>query len=375
MAIPRPSCFTSDPFGGVLAPAAMIDPAVCLSVISMSATCAGMRIGQPARNASAKSLYGQATQMLRNRLAIGPSTHGTILAAATLWLVSVHFGNEPIVRQNRNAVRDLVRKRGGPLQLGMGGVPAQYIGWAEILTALWLNEEPDVVNQETPGILVEPPAAIYGAAFHSPHIVECLHPTILEICLTICRLTEVQEKAIRAEPTPQEYIYFHSTLQWVSIRRAQFRASCYNSGTKDECVGNAIEIFRNNVFSTQPEMNSLNLAFCSQLQRALMETNLSSYWDKHIQMLIWALFVAITIECEWESRPWFMDLLHRSISCSYANEDWPDTWRQEALQSLKSFVWSERLLQNFVKICDELDRSPGLRAETSLDPLLVTTNS
>ena len=370
LSFPRPSCFTSDPVGGVLAPAAMIDPAVCLSVISMSATAAGMRIGQQARNALSQALYSQANRLLRGRLGNHPSTDETIIAATTLWVVSLPFGNETVVIQNRTVVRDLVTKRGGPFLLG--GVLAEYITWAEILSALWLNNEPYILSEAIPGFLIAPPPIIYGAAFHSPHALESLHPSTIEICLTMCRLTELLEKAVREDATPQEYIYFYSTLKWVSIQRARFRAGCYNSGTKDECISNVIEIFRINVFSTQPENKSFNSRFCSQLRSALLRTNITSYWDEQIQILIWALFVVGTIDYKWESRHWFMDLLRQSISYRYANRDWPSTWREEALQNLTSFLWSElRFAEPFVRICDELEHLPIPHAETEMDRCLA----
>jgi Fungal specific transcription factor domain len=369
---PRPSCFTSDPVGGILAPISMIDPAVCLSVISMSAMAAGMRLGQQARNPSAQSLYSQATRVLRGRLSNNSRTDETILAATTLFVISTQFAVESAVRQTRKTVRDLVQARGGVSQLGMGGVLAEYVTMAEVLAALWMKDEPYVIGEAMPGYLTAPPTAIYGAAFYSPHILESLHPTMLEICFTMCRMTEVLEKALREDATPLEYVYFYSTLKWVSIRRAQFRARCYNSGTKDECISNVIEIFRSNVFSTQPENKSFNFGICSQLQPALVRTNISSYWEDQVQMLIWALFVVGTIEFEWESRYWFVDLLRRSISYKYANGDWPGTWRQEIMQSLKLYLWSElRFAESFARICDELERLAKRQAETGRSSLLA----
>jgi hypothetical protein len=369
---PRPSGFTGDPIGSVLALAAMIDPAVCLSLIAMSATAAGMRLGQQARNPSAQSLYKQASRMLRVRLSHNSWTDETILAATNLFVINIPFGVETAIRQIRKTVRDLVRSRGGPSQLGMGGMLAEYISLAEALAALSLKDEPYVMHEAIPGILRTPPPAVYGAAFYSPHILESLHPTMFEICFTMCRLTEVLEKAIREDATPLEYVYFCSTLKWIAIRRARFRARCCDSGTKDECISNVIEIFRCNVFSTQPENESLNFGFCSQLQCALMQTNLSSYWGEQIHMLIWALFVVGTIEVEWESTHWFMDLLRRTISHRYANEDWPGTWRQETLEVLKSFLWSElRSASSFAKICDTLEQLAQRQAE-SKNPLFAT---
>jgi hypothetical protein len=369
MNFPRPSCFASDPMGGALAPAAMIDPAVCLSVISMSAIAVGMRLGQPARNASAHSLYGQAKRLVYERLGNSYTTNETIMAAISLLVVSILFGNEAAIRQNRRGVRDLVARRGGPSRLGMGGVLADYIIWAEIFAALWLKDEPFYVSETTPGFLMTPPPVVYGASFSSPPILESLHPSMIEICFTMCRLTEVLEKATREDATPQEFIYFYSTLKWISVRRAQFRASCYNTGTKDECIGIAIEIFRCNVFAAQPESRSLNFNFCSQLRHALMRTDLFSYWNGRTQILIWALFVVGTVEFEGESRQWFMDLLRRSISHRYASEDWPGTWREEALQNLKSFLWSEvRFAESFVKICDEVEQLNALGVGSKMAP-------
>ena len=366
---PRPSCFTSDPVGGTLAPAAMIDPAVCLSVISISATTTGVRLGQPARNASAQSLYGQAMRLVYERLGNSYTTDETILAACTLLVVSVLFGNEAAIKHNRRIVRDLVAGRGGPSRLGLGGVPADYFLWAEVLGALWLKDEPFYVSEATPGFLMTPPPVVYGAGFSSPPILESLHPSMIEICFTMCRMTEVLEKATREGATPQEFIYFYSTLKWVGVRRMQFRARCYSTGTKDECISNVIEIFRCNVFGTQPENRSLNSDFCSQLQHALMRTDLFLYWDGQTQILIWALFVVGTIEFEGEFRRWFMDLLRRSISHRYASEHWPGTWREEALQNLKSFLWSEvRLGESFIKICDEVEQLNALEAGSNMAP-------
>jgi hypothetical protein len=366
---PRPSCFTTDPMGGVLAPAAMIDPAVCLSVISMSATVAGMRLGQPARNASAQSLYGQAKRLVYERLGNSHTTDETIMAAISLLVVSILFGNDMAIRQNRRAARDLVARRGGPSRLGMGGVLADYTIWGEVFGALWLKDEPFYTSEATPGFLMTPPPAVYGAGFSSPPILESLHPSMIEICFTMCRLTEVLEKATREDATPQEFIYFYCTLKWISIRRTQFRASCYNTGTKDECISNVIEIFRCNAFATQPESKGLNLDFCSQLQHALMRTDLFSYWDGQTQILIWALFVVGTVEFEGESRRWFMDLLRRSISHRYASEDWPATWTEEALQNLKSFLWSEvRFAESFVKICNEVEQLNALEVGSKMAP-------
>jgi hypothetical protein len=356
--------------GGILAPAAMIDPAVCLSVISLSAIIASMRIGQTPRNPSAQSLYNQATRMLRSKLSKNSRTDETILAANTLFLVSIPFGVEAAVRQTRRTVRDLVNSRGGASQLGMGGVLADYVTMAEASAALCLIYEPSVAEDVVPGVLTAPPAAIYGASFHSPHFMESLHPSMIEICLTMCRMTEVLEKAMREDATPQEYIYFYSTLKWVTIRRAQFRARCYNSGTKDECISTAVEIFRCNVFGTQPENKCLNFVCCSQLQRALVQTDISSYWDEEVEMLIWALFVVCTIEFEWESKPWFMDLLHRCLSYRYANQIWPSSWRHQTFQYLKSFLWSEaRLAACFVKTCDELERLTVWQAQTEMNSM------
>lgn len=335
----------------------MIDPAVCFSVISMAATSVGMRSGQSARNPSAQFLYSQTLQMFRSRLSNNSTTNETILVAIALMVVSIAFGVEAAVRQIRTAIRGLVKSRGGASQLGMGGMLARCITLAEVLASLYLKDEPHVVGEATPGYLETPPTAIYGAAFYSPHLPNSFHLMMLEICLTMCRLTEVLEKALQGAATPPEYLYFYSTLTWVSVRRAQFHARSHNSSSKDECISNVIEIFRCNVFSTQPENRDLNFGFCSQLQRALPQTNISSYWEEHVQMLIWALFVVGTIDFEWESRPWFMDLLRRTVSHTYASQAWPATWRQETLQTLKSFLWSEvRLAHSFHKICDELEQ-------------------
>jgi hypothetical protein len=62
-----------------------------------------------------------------------------------------------------------------------------------------------------------------------------------------------------------------------------------------------------------------------------------------------------------------MDLLRRSISHRYASDDWPSTWTEEALQNLKSFLWSEvRFAKSFVKICDEVEQLNALEVASKM---------
>ena len=137
----------------------------------------------------------------------------------------------------------------------------------------------------------------------------------------------------------------------------------------DECISNVIETFRCNVFGSQPECRSLNFDFCSQLQHALMRTDLTFVLERADSDSHLGIVRCGNREFEGEFRRWFMDLLRRSISHRYASEYWPGTWREEALQNLKSFLWSEvRFAESFIKICDEVEQLNALEAGSKMTP-------
>ncbi len=362
LTFPRPSCFTNDPVAGAIAPAAMTDPAVCFSVVSASALSVGLRTGHQARNATALSFYRQAMQVLHERMIQDPMspTDQTITAAATLWGVSIFFGDSTVVRQHRKTVCDLVTVRGGLSELGLGGMLAEYILWFDMFGALFLKEAPFLATEAGPVPSQAHPEAIYGAAFYSSSISDNLHPQLIEICILHCRMTELLEKAVLQGIKTPEYMSFYAILRWTSIRRPQVFATSYNSGTIDECVSIAVEIYKTNALAAQEENRPFMLDHCSQLQRALLRTDVSSFWGEHIQVLIWILFVVGTISPDWDTRKWFVCLLHRAMSATYQNGTWWPLWREQALHNLTSFVWSKvRFEEAFDKICDELE---------SLDP-------
>jgi len=148
-------------------------------------------------------------------------------------------------------------------------------------------------------------------------------------------------------------------LRWVSIRRPQFRAECFNTGTIDECVSLTTEIYRTNVFATQEENRLFNLDHCSQLQRALLCTDVAALWGENVQLLIWVLFTVGTISPDWDTRIWFINLLYRAVSTStksWYKSRWPHWWREQTLQNLTNFIWSKvRFAKAFENICDELE--------------------
>ena len=362
MNFPRPSYFTSDLLGGVIASTAMVDPLVCLSVVAASAANAGMRAGLQARNTTALSLFSQALKVLKERLTLNPRTPSdeTLMAAATMWVISIPFGDKSSVRSHGKAVRDLVANRGGLPMLGFTGLLAQYIAWTDVFAALVLKEAPILERCDPPLIPPELPR-VYGAKLYSPLTAD-LHPVLIEICRSTCRLTELLEKALREGVSSQEYIYFYTKLKSQSYDRAEFLATCHNSGTIDDCIANAIEIYRINVFSTQPENRNVTLDFCSHLYTAFSKTDLASFWNNQVDLLIWVLFVVSTISYDFETKNWFVDLLQRAIAARYDGQDWPAGWEEGEMENLRGLVWSDvRLSGSFTNTCMQLGRQSKQR--------------
>ena len=358
LTFPRPSGLIMDPVAGAIAPAAMTDPAVCLSIVAASALSVGLRTGQQARNATALSFYRQAMQVLHERTLQDPAspTDQTIMAAATLWGVTVYFGDATTVKQHRKSVCGLVTLRGGRSALGLGGMLSEYVLWFDMFAALFLKEAPFFDAQAGPVPSQAQTEATYGTAFYNSSIIDLLHPHLIEICVVHCRMTELLEEAILHGTKTQDYMSFYAMLRWTSIRRPQLLAIHYDSGTVDECVGIAVEIYKANILAKQEENRSFMLGHCSQLQHALLRTDVSSSWGEHIQLLIWILFVVGTIYPGWDTRKWFIGLLRRAISATYQNKTWWPLWREQALHHLTDFIWSKlRFEEAFEKICDELE--------------------
>lgn len=355
--------------GGAIAQAAMIDAAVCYSILALGASIAGVRNGVQGRNVRALSFYGQAMRAVSgvlNNEAQSPRDE-TILAATTLWNVSGAFGDAAAVHSHGKAVRGLVATRGGLAELGMGGVLAQYISFSEILYTLVLKDDAHLPRARDPGSFHPSPAAVYGRAFGDPSVSNSLHPNLVQICLTACRLTEIMEKAAREDVTPQEFMFFVAKMWFAATERARFLAKCYNSGTINECILVVVEIFATNVFLKKPVGRFLNVSFCSQLHRALMQTNLQTFWDDKIDLLVWVLFITGTNEFEFDEKELFLDLLRRAISSRYDSKEWPPDWRERELENLTSLVWSKvRLTDAFRKICDALEG--GAAVDTKANP-------
>ena len=357
---PRPAAFSSDLVGGAIATAAMIDSVLCLSVLSAASVSLAMKKNLSTRTAMALSFNGQAMQSLRERLISSPGlpTDATIMAATILWALSVPFGDLPAAESHGNAVSALVAQRGGLSSLGMAGVLAQVILWSDAHCALFLMEEPRFEHTFHSTFLQEPPEQVYGQAFEDDRILESVQPSVGEICLAASRLIELLEKANDEGSTAHEYLYFISKLDELEIHRAIICSKLKGLGTKDECVGIALEILVHNVIWLPSHHRSLTLEFCSRLQTALIQTDISTCWDDEIDLLRWILFVVGTVSPPWDGKKWFIDLLHRAVSFEYSNdEEWPFVWKDKELQNLKRFVWSEVRLEDACrKVCAVLER-------------------
>ena len=144
--------------------AAMVDTAVCYSILAFSASTDGVRNGGSERNVAALSFCGDAMRALRERLVEESQSprDETILAATTLWNVSAVFEDRVAVESHGNAIQGLVAARGGLARLGIGGILAELIKYIEIFSAVVLKKDTYVSIQLDPGSLQDGPHAIYG---------------------------------------------------------------------------------------------------------------------------------------------------------------------------------------------------------------------
>ena len=302
------------------------------------------------------SLHGRAIQLLREAITQPSMAYSDAIITAAVFLThhQILTGCKDGLEAHVQGIQALVSSRGGIHNVG--GL-AQLILWIDFLSCLYLDQAPLYTWPIDSTIaLATPPSPIYGDAFSDVSLQELLDSDLLVVCVDTCRMVELLEKMVEGTSTPAELEFYRYKRSIMGLQHGSLHAQLYDQGTVDECVGLAINLLVLNGFYMKV-LYASTIDLCVKLQRALLRTELKTFWDGQTDLLVWVLFVGSIISpSDWTGRTWFLELLGDTLSFRHQSSQWPDKWREYARQDLERHVWSRLFLATgFENICKMLE--------------------
>lgn len=343
--IPLPAGLKADLVGGPIFVSAMHNTAVCLSVLAASSMASSLRSGGSPATVQTLSLRGRALKSLRERLYPAPKQvdDATVLAAAWIWVVETQLEDPSTLRWHGSSVEKLVASRGGLSRLGLGGSIEQVIRWADGLTAMVLVEEMRFKTLPRPDDLPDPPPRMYGASLEHGSLMGVVDAEILAAGAELCRTAEIVEAGREKGLSFAHYVHAVSSLNHVMIPLTSWHTRYADSGSLNECVAAALQIFSSVTFTLPRLERNLLVLLSSQLRRAC-EARAPPDWLAHLDLLIWITLVVLNVPHEFADKTWFADLLRWSLNAKFARPDgWPADWRDQTYRILCGIVWCKSL--------------------------------
>ena len=348
-------------------PAYSNSPALCQSIVASSAVWHGSYRGHLDPDTRTLSLHGQALQAFQKALS-NPSTaytDATILAAACLTHHQVLVRNRRGLKTHVDGIQTLVDARGGLHNIGW---VAHILLWIDYYTCLYVDQEPRFTWPMDNNIhLSLAPDRVYGSAFDSLQLEALLDPGLRQLCIEVCRITELLEYSTGTSSVKSAQDYYRYKRSTMSVQLGHLHARFHGQGTIDECVSLTLNIIVLKVFYMHV-LDETRMDLCHKLRIALELTGLKSLQNDHMDLLTWILFAAGALApnaSPWKG--WFVDRLKYALAAHFTS-----TTEQLFLETyLKGYVgkvvqshaWSNKLLTPV------LDITLGLLMPNSKKPL------
>lgn len=341
---------------------ALVDPALCHTVIAMAATYSAIhRHGLRAPDAKLLSIYDRTFKILRQQTAqADQSKQSSLIVMAMLNLLLCYglaFGDKSIIAAHPTTMKNLVNACGGISNLS--AQPAALSLWSDYYVTLYTGKKPTFLEEATvlPDIpLSNPPAAVYGCDLDDLRARGLISQKLLDICLNTCRLTELLEDRVSGNIIPARWEYFNYKRNAMPMRNGIVHAELFGSGTKAECIGLVHSLFLFLVLRLMP-WNAPVINLCEQLQSALLASGLHDYWGSDIDVLLWVLFTLLAGAEGWDGKYWALELLLDTLTYRYRSEPskWPLDWCEKQRRNLVRFTWSNLYLTVSLKAtCQDL---------------------
>jgi len=270
---------------------------------------------------------------------ISASTDANILSALFITANIMGMGYFSEAEQHLNGVNHLVELRGGLQYLGMEGIVASYVMYADHSQSIFFNKPP-MWTMPLPSLKIQSSfAPRSGSGFQAMHGSQILHEELLAAAQDVCRLADLLDMGARGKVPPQELnaVGYLSTV--AEYQLAHLNALYHSTATRSECVCLGLILFDHIVMRNAGVIHPAIRKIENQFWTAFQAAEARGCWDiENACLLIWILLTGLTVmvrsECSWKS--YAIDCLRKARS-NFVLQDWDHVRRSV----LDPFVWSE----------------------------------
>ncbi|KKY22625.1 hypothetical protein UCRPC4_g03243 [Phaeomoniella chlamydospora] len=340
----------------VLLPIAMSHPALCHGAIVYAAAQIANIRGDVTPSKADLQVYNRGLHSLHQSMLQQPNRFKDtlIIAAIAAAGFDLTYGRADELRRHVDGIANIIKSIGGLQYLGLGGLAAHLVLWIDFFAAIMLNRQPLYSIPSRPNITYPGPAPIYGSLVETTLSRITGGEDLSEPFTQTCRLTELLEKIARDPGPSAEVEYFTYKRNQTDHLFAVANAKYFGTGSRLSCVSLAavtLELWiLHNVGDTHSIFHHLGI----EIQKALMATPLTEFWDSDLFLLQWVLFGAGSIMNDRNGSKWYQNVARQTLLQQYGS-DWPINWRDLQKQNLQRLIWSELFLSlPFEAFCDKI---------------------
>jgi len=230
------------------------------------------------------------------------STDEAMLAATVMLLIYMAQGDALEVNKHVSGLVHLARLRGGPHYLGLSGLVAELLIYADHTQAIFFNHEPVWQFPLPPLTMGLAPEA--GKSFQKAADAHELEPSIAQAALSVCKVADIFEYATNGKTLPRAALNSFGYLSTIAdYQLARCNALFHQSASITECICLALILFnhivlRNDGAST-PCIVQVEYQFWQALKQAEghgLRSNVPP--ELYMWMIMMALTVSIRDECQ-----------------------------------------------------------------------------
>lgn len=264
------------------------------------------------------------------------SSDEAMLAATLLMLVYMAQGNAFEVNKHMAGLVHLTSLRGGPHYLGLSGLVAELLIFADHSQAFFFNHEPVWQFPLPPLTMGLAPRA--GKAFREAVAGRELNESVLQAALSVCKVTDIFDCAANDQPISKAASNSFSYLSTISeYQLARCNALFHQSASVNECICLALilfdQIILRNDGATTPGIIQAEFRFwqvLEQIEAQGVRSGISP--NLYMWMIVTGMTLCIRGKCQF--RRVGIDKLRMARASLTAQ-----TWEQFRQNVLEDYVW------------------------------------
>lgn len=227
--------------------AASSDTALFTALLSLVSTQLSVLRGKDMDELTLR-LQNQALRLQYQACQDGNPSDARIMTA--LCIMSNHMANSNPqgILPHMKAIEVFIRQRGGIQYLGMEGIIADNLTYADHTRAIVYNTHP---TYELPLPALDPPKTVkrrLGRGFHTLFYNTDIGDAMLQACRDTSCLTDIYDRACKRKETKQESMYFGYLAAVVEYQLGVLNAQNHDTGTLEECLTLALLLINHTVF-------------------------------------------------------------------------------------------------------------------------------